>query len=112
MSEGGRPRDALEGWGVRWRWGIAIAVAFFAFVGASVAGMYAFYRAEGSPQVNTRPGEVFPAPRPSPKLDDEPGWSFAPAHVLEQRPDPVVQQAMTELAAKGDAGYAPLRGGP
>jgi hypothetical protein len=109
MAESGRPRDDLEGWGVRWRWAIAIAVAFFGFVAASVGGIYAFYAAEGAPHVDTRPGEIFPAPRPNAKLDDAPGWSFAPSHGLEEPPDPAVSRAMSELAAKGDAGYAPLQ---
>ncbi|HUZ12619.1 MAG TPA: hypothetical protein VMU93_07225 [Caulobacteraceae bacterium] len=111
MSESS-PRDELEGWGVRWRialWGVA---GFFAFLFVSIGGMYLFYLRAGSPHVNTRPAMAFPGPGLNPRLDSAPGWSFAPPNPQESGPDPQVLRAMHDVAARGDAGYAPLAAPP
>lgn len=103
--------DELEGWGVRWRWAVGIAAGFFAFLAAGVGLTLLMYQHAGAPHVETLPAVTFPAPRLNARLDRDPHWSFAPPYPLSRPPDPEVRRAMAELAAKSDAGYAPLQAG-
>ena len=104
MPEDGRP-DELEGWGLRWKSALAVGAGFFLLIFVGVAGSMLLWRGFGSPPVNVRPGETFPAPRLNDRLDSDPRFSFAPPNPEEHAPDPAVRRAMAALAAQGNAAY-------
>ena len=111
MAESTRP-DELEGWRVRWRWGVGLTAAFYALIALAIGVTFALYRQFGQPHVNVRPAQTLPAPRLNERLDSDPHWSFAPPDPEERGPDPQVWRAMNQLAAEGDAGYASPRRAP
>ena len=108
MSEPTTSMD--ERWGVPVKRALLLAGGFFGLLVLSLAGVWLFYRAEANDPRALRPHpDPAPALRTYQRRPDEhlPGHIYAPPQDTAGQ-DRAIRGAMQALAARGDAGWAPL----